>query len=202
MAKARPKQDEDTINLADATVMLLESSQHALDVLSQIIFGFGVREVVRCLSVEEADKAVAGHAIDLIIMNTAIKDGDAFAFVQKLRRSKVEPNCYTPVVMVHGHVRRRDVNRMRDTGVNFVVAKPVTPQVLLQRILWIGHDKRPFFDNGNYVGPDRRFKFEGPPSGTDGRRASDLTTPMAEGDQPNMSEAELGQMLKPQRVSL
>ncbi len=58
MAKARPKQDEDTINLADATVMLLESSQHALDVLSQIIFGFGVREVVRCLSVEEAAAAL------------------------------------------------------------------------------------------------------------------------------------------------
>lgn len=198
---AKPSKDQ-TVNLADAKVLLLESSQHSLDVLSQIIFGFGVRELFRCLTVEEAERVLARSSVDLIVLNPVLKEGDAFEFVHKLRRSKVEPNCYVPIIMIHGHVRRQDVARMRDAGVNFVVAKPVTPHVLLQRTLWLAHDKRPFFESEKYVGPDRRFKFEGPPAGTDGRRAGDLTTPIGEVVEPNLSEGELEQMIKPQRVAL
>lgn len=203
MARKAPAEPSDSlVNLGDATVMLLESSQHSLDVLSQIVFGLGVREVIRCMTVEEADKALARSTVDLILMNAVLKEGDAYEFVRRLRRSKLEPNCYAPIIMTHGHVRKRDLGRMRDAGVNFVIAKPITPQVLLERTLWIGRDKRPFFDNGAYVGPDRRFKFEGPPPGTDGRRGADLNTPIGEVAEPNLSQVELDQMLKPQRVSL
>ena len=56
------------------------------------------------------------------------------------------------------------------------VAKPLTPSVVLQRIHWVASDKRQFVDvvDGSYVGPDRRFKFEGPPPGSEGRRETDL----------------------------
>jgi hypothetical protein len=50
---------------------------------------------------------------------------------------------------------------------------------LLQRILWVSRDKRPFVEVGEYLGPDRRFKMDGPPQGMARR----------EGDKPDV-EAE------------
>ena len=90
----------------------------------------------------------------------------------------------------------------RDVGANFVVAKPLSAAVLLQRVLWVGRDRRPFVNAENYVGPDRRFKFEGPPPGTEGRRESDLRQPIGAATEPNLSQEEVDVLVRPQRVSL
>jgi len=52
--------------------------------------------------------------------------------------------------------------------------KPVSPQVLFDRILWVARVPRPFIDAGVYVGPDRRFKAEKPPD-KNHKRADDST---------------------------
>jgi DNA-binding response OmpR family regulator len=129
-----------------------------------------------------------------------VGDGEEYEFLRQLRHAGDKPNSYVPVVLVSGHVRASDVARARDTGANFFVAKPLTPNVLLQRILWVARDKRPFVEVGRYIGPDRRFKFEGPPVGSDGRRDCDLKSPLGGAEEPNLSQNEIDMMIKPQRV--
>ena len=187
------------LNLAKANVLVVDGSQHSLDVIGQILRGFGVANVSRCSTIEEAEKLTRAKTFDLLLIDPSIEDGRGYEFVNELRHS-VTPNCHVPVVLTTGHVRKSDVSRGRDTGANFVVAKPVAPQVLLQRILWVARDKRPFVEIGNYIGPDRRFKFEGPPDGSDGRRDSDLKAPLGEASEPNLSQDEVNAMIKPQRV--
>jgi DNA-binding response OmpR family regulator len=68
-------------------------------------------------------------------------------------------------------VRSEDAGRARDAGANFVLTKPIAPNLLLQRIMWIGRDARPFVELESYVGPDRRFSLDGPPDGAPDRRA-------------------------------
>ncbi len=46
----------------------------------------------------------------------------------------------------------------RDAGANVVVAKPLSPEILLQRIHWVARESRSFIVAPNYAGPDRRFK--------------------------------------------
>src|SRR5665213_2141524 len=72
---------------------------------------------------------------------------------------------------VCNHTERGAVERARDCGSNIVLAKPVSPQSLLERIIWIAREKRPFVNCGSYMGPDRRFHDTGPPAGVQGRRA-------------------------------
>jgi len=45
--------------------------------------------------------------------------------------------------------------------------------VMLERIIWVAKAGRPFLFTGTYVGPDRRFRDDGPPDGV-GRRREDL----------------------------
>jgi CheY-like chemotaxis protein len=188
------------INLTKANVLAADSSQHSLDVLVQVLKGFGVPTVLRTDTVLEAEKIVAGQQLDLIVIDPSVEGGRGYDFVRSLRSSG-GPSAYTPVVLVTGHTTLKDVSRARDTGANFVVAKPVSPKVLLQRLLWIGQDNRPFVQVGEYIGPDRRFKFAGPPSG-DGRRTGDLNSPIGDAQEPNLSQDEIENLLKPQRVVL
>ena len=190
------------INLARASVLLIESTTHAVDLLGQIVKGFGVRDVFRCITIEEAEKVVAGRTVDLVVIEPNLREGDGYGFINRLRHSKEEPNCYAPIIMTSGPAYASAVGRTRDTGANFYVAKPITPLVLLERIMWIARDKRPFVDCPAYVGPERRFKFEGPPPGCEGRRASDVKDPIGAAVAPNLSQDEISTMIKPQRVSL
>lgn len=186
-------------DLSKATAMVIDGSQHSLDVMGQILKGFGLATVLRCESVEEAEKIVKTKSVDLIVIDPSIGGSAGYGFITALRHSS-GPSCYAPVILVSGHVRRADVSRARNTGANFVVTKPISPTVLLQRIQWIARDKRPFVEVGDYIGPDRRFKFEGPPAGSDGRRSDDLQAPLGDADEPNLSQDEVSAMIRPQRV--
>jgi len=190
------------INLSKANVLLIDGSQHSLDVMAQIMKGFGVAEIHRCASIEEADKNVRGKALDLIIVDPDIGDGAGYEFLHALRHSGGSANAFVPVILVSGHVRAADVARARDTGANFFVAKPLTPSVLLQRIMFVARDKRDFVEIGEYIGPNRRFKFEGPPVGSDGRRDNDMKAPLGGADEPNLSQNEIDNFIKPQRVMI
>jgi DNA-binding response OmpR family regulator len=190
------------INLAKANILIMENSQHAADMLGQILKGFGVGEVHRCTAVAECDKILKNRTIDLIIADPKLRDGDGLEILQELRHSKTDPLRYVPIIIASGHSTAAEVKRSRDLGANFFIAKPIAPNVLLQRILWVANDRRPFVEVAKYVGPDRRFKFEGPPPGEDGRRDADLKNPIAEMGGPNMSQDEINNLIKPQRVSL
>lgn len=190
------------VNLSKAGVLVLESNQHAADMLAQMLKGFGVAEVFRCTSIDEANKAIKGRTVDLIIADPKVRDGDGFQFLFDLRHSGVEPGCHLPIILTSGHSTPSDVKRSRDTGANFFVAKPLSAKVLLERILWVARDKRAFLEVGQFVGPDRRVKFEGPPPGCEGRRASDMMAPLTDADGPNMSQNEIDSLLRPQKVML
>lgn len=191
------------LNLSLVSVLLLDSSQHGLEILAQILKGFGAQEVHRCLSVADAERIIKRSSIDLIIADPATRDGDGYELLKWLRSAPAERNRQVPMIVVSGHSTPTRVGKARDVGANFFVVKPVSPKTLLERILWINRDKRAFVEmDDGYCGPDRRFKFIGPPVGSDGRRNNDLTSALGDASEPNMSQSEIDTLVKPQRIAL
>jgi DNA-binding response OmpR family regulator len=189
------------VSLHKTSMLVMENNQHAADMLGQILRGFGVGEVHRCTTVAECEKLLSSRTIDLIISDPKLRDGEALDILYELRHSE-GPNRFVPIVILSGHSTVSQVKRWRDVGANFFVTKPIAPTVLLQRVFWVARDKRPFVEVAKYIGPDRRFKFEGPPPGEDGRRGSDLTDPIGNSNGPNMSQDEISTLIRPQKVSL
>lgn len=190
------------MNLARSTVMLIDDNEQALEVLSAIFRGFGVHRQVKCGSAAEAQAIIRSREIDLIICDTAMPDMDGYDFVRWLRREAPAEANYLPVIMMTGHAARSTVEGSRDSGANFIVTKPFTPEVLLQRIYWVAKDERAMVKSDSYVGPDRRFKNMGPPLGMKGRRKDDLSTHVGAAKDPNMDQDEIDMLLKPQRAAL
>lgn len=190
-------------NLSSAVVLVVDRSTHSSDVTVQILSGFGVHKILRAQTAKRAQEIISMNAIDLMLIDPELEEEDGFEFIREIRRSKTD-NRFVPIILISGHAKISSIKRARDCGSNFFIAKPLTPSVVLQRIHWVASDKRQFVDvaDGSYVGPDRRFKFEGPPPGSDGRRESDLPVELGGQTGENLSQSELETMFKPQKVSI
>lgn len=190
------------LNLDQAKVLLIEDPQPGAEILSQVFFGYGVRHPVRCVTPEEAMARLEEEPYELIICDGDLPRGQAYDFVMRLRRSALEPNRYCPVILLSGHTPSAYVEKARDCGANFVVAKPIRPMVLLERIVWVCGDSRIFVELDGYVGPDRRFQFLGPPPGVEGRRRGDREA-LGEAATPNLTQDEIdGVFGKPQKAQI
>ena len=190
------------LNFEQARILLLEDPQPGADIVAQVFFGYGVRQPVRCTSAAEAMMRLEEEPFELIVCDADLPGGQAYDFVRHLRRSNLEPNRYCAVILLSGHTPSAYVEKARDCGANFVVAKPIRPMVLLERIVWVCQDSRIFVELDSYVGPDRRFQFLGPPLGVEGRRKGDREA-LGEASTPNLTQDEIdGAFLKPQKVQL
>ena len=158
------------INLSRANVLLIDDSPFGLRLLEQMMKGFGVRACYSCGSSLYAQDVIRREAVDLIVIDCDMPELDGYDLIRWMRNSGME-NAYTPVIMVAGHTKASKVKKARDCGANFIIARPFSPSVLLDRIVWIARDPRPFLEAADYAGPDRRFRDEGPPRGVGERRA-------------------------------
>lgn len=190
------------INLERSVVLLVDDNPQALEALSGMVRGFGVRKQFKCKSGAEAMHIVKTQELDLIVIDSAMPDMDGYDFVRWLRREAAPEVQFTPVIMLTGHAARSMVEKSRDSGANFVMARPFTPEILLQRIFWVAKDERQMVKADSYVGPDRRFKNLGPPLGMKGRRKDDLSGHIGAATDPNLDQMDIDQMFKPARVQL
>ena len=187
------------------TVVLVESNDLEAEILSQVLTGFKVRGIIRFASASDAEAHLARDTADLLVVGAARgKDSevDEYEFIRRIRRNKAGGGRTAPTILLAGHTSQSNVMRARDCGASFVVAKPITPQVLYERIIWLAKDARPFVTSEGYVGPDRRFQKLGPPAGTEGRRKDDLSLRVGEATLPNLSQSEIDALMTGKAVAL
>ena len=196
-------QDGEKINLEKASVMLIDANNQGLDILTQVFAGFGARNPHRCSTAKEAVELLRKVDVDLIVVEADLPgEMDGYDFVRWLRRSGLTPNAFAAVILVSGHTKAQNVARARDCGANFIILKPISPTVLLQRVVWVAKENRQFVEAETYVGPDRRFKNAGPPPGVKPRRRDDIRTRLGAATTPNMGQEEIDNLMQPTRVSL
>jgi CheY-like chemotaxis protein len=172
----------DKINLEKIEFLLIDPNPFFLDIMAQVIGGFGARSITRCHTGEQARAVLADRVVDFILTDSNMADESGYDFIEWLRRDAIEANRFVPAIIVTGHTRISQVARARDCGAHFIIAKPITPKVILERIFWVGRENRMFIESETYCGLDRRFKTEGPPAGVRGRRSDDLDSEVEDDD--------------------
>ncbi len=145
------------INLTGAITMVVDDSPFSAEITSSALLGFGIRTRYSCRSAPEAMEILRGTEIDLLVVDCEMPGMDGFELVHWLRRSG-PPNAFLPVIMTAAHIRRSMVDKARNCGANYIVTKPFSASSLLERIVWVARDTRPFLEVGESFGPDRRFR--------------------------------------------
>lgn len=188
------------INLDKAKALVVDDNPQSLDILIGVLTSFGLRNITRKADGKEAQEELKYTAYDLVLLNGALPELDGYDLTRWLRREADEANRMTPVIIVTSHTRRSQVEKARDCGANFIVTKPISPAVMLERILWVARGDRMFIECDAYIGPDRRWRNLGPPvEFPDGRRRDDQSIELGEPEGANMSQDELDALIKPMK---
>jgi CheY-like chemotaxis protein len=166
-------------NLSKASVLLLDSTSMGLSILFQITKGFGAYTIYKCTDVNHAKEIARSETLHLLIVDALSPSDGGYEFVRWMRREAPEPNSFSPIILIEGHTRPRDVAKARDCGANFMLKRPLSPLQLMERIIWIGGEDRSFVVGASYAGPDRRFHNGGAPAGG-GRRWNDAKPMVAD----------------------
>lgn len=154
--------------------LLVDDSLASLEVVTAILMGFGINRSVRCTSAAEAREQLVKRAFDLVIVESDMPDGAGPELVRQIRSDPQGPNFTVPILMMSAATPQSRIESARDDGANFIIAKPVSPTVLLERMLWIAQNNRMFISDAGYCGPDRRFRTVPLQDGLTERRNSDL----------------------------
>lgn len=191
------------INLENVNGLIVDDNAQALDLLASVLASFGMRDIARAASAMEAMEIVKSRRIDLIMTDGQMPVMDGYDFVHWVRHQNDEERRLVPAIVVTAHSRKSQVMRARDCGANFIITKPITPKVILERILWVSQGRRMFIETDSYIGPDRRFKQAGMPAEfPDGRRRDDRPAEVGAVAGDNMTQDELNNMIAPQKAAL
>lgn len=162
------------LRLKSVQPLIVDDNPQSLDVVSAILMGFGINKTVKCQSTAEAREILPTRVFDLVIIDCEMPDEDGYALVRHIRSNPQSPNFTAPILMMSAVTPRSRVEAARDDGANFTIAKPVSPTVLLERMLWIAQSSRLFISDPGYCGPDRRFRTVPLQDGMTERRNADL----------------------------
>lgn len=153
------------INLSGMTALLADSDHFTRGITSQIMRGFGAEPCVMVDTGEEATQCLLRGGFDLCILETTLPDMFCGDLIRWVRRLKDNHARFTPILVLSSYTQLHHVAAARDAGANLVARKPISPQVLFDRITWMACARRPYIEAGQYIGPDRRFREMLPPDG-------------------------------------
>ena len=189
------------LNFTQIEALIVDADQYSTQLLGQILRGFGLSRQNIVDSGEEARRKLGSSRFDLLICDAILPDTHASDLIKWIRRQPALETKYIPIVVLTGYTQFSNVVTLRDSGANIVVRKPVSPNILFDHIAWSARTERAFIETDSYIGPDRRFKNTGPPEGA-GRRKTDLTADIGAALEPNMSQDDIDNMLKPTKVEI
>lgn len=128
---------EFSFNFSNASVAMIDASGMCLEVITNILAGYGFRRMFRYSDLASGTEIIKSNAIDLLIIDPAGFGPDAYNLISWLRAEQSGPNGSVPVIIVTAHTKMRLITTARQCGADYIVAKPFSTSGLLGRILWV-----------------------------------------------------------------
>jgi response regulator RpfG family c-di-GMP phosphodiesterase len=94
---------------------------------------------------------------DIIICDVTDCAEEAAEVFAEIRHNELGTNPFICIIAVAWSPRQPLVNKIVDSGADLLVAAPISPALILDRIFSLVHGRKPFVVTSDYVGPDRRF---------------------------------------------
>lgn len=158
------------LNLNSLRFHVAEGSSFFQSIIYGVLHALGAQHISLTSNGDDALERCRREHTDLLICDGSLPMGDGFEVVRRIRTDHHNPNRQTPVIVLTSHAQVETVQMARDCGANFVLAKPLSPKMIYDRLLWIAEDPRSFVIAPGYAGPDRRFKTEPCPLPQERRR--------------------------------
>ena len=182
------------INLRDLVILIADPSPYLGMLTQSMLRGFGATKVLDVRSSLGVMRTLTGQKVDILLCDARLPPHGGLNLTRAIRRNTSNENRTLPILVMCSDADVSTVKQARDAGANMVIAKPMSPSSLYDRLTWIAFNPRKFVDTATYFGPDRRFKIEGYPNGV-GRRLGDKAVEIAEEIGPALAQSEIDNLL-------
>jgi CheY-like chemotaxis protein len=186
------------VNLRDLVILIADPNAYARRITNGILRGFGANKVLEVEQSLGLFQVLTGQKIDILLCDTRLPPHGGLMLTRSIRRNSHNENRTIPILLMSSDTSESTIKNARDAGANMVVAKPMSPKSLYDRLGWIAFNPRPFIDTETYFGPDRRFKIEGYPGGV-GRRKGDKQIEVAEEAGPVLAQDDIDSLFSAAR---
>ncbi|MCA3699790.1 MAG: response regulator, partial [Brevundimonas sp.] len=109
MATLRRMLDGDKLKLDGINFLLVDDNPHALQIMAQVVSGFGVRNMTKVDGAAAARQELLRGGIDIVLTDAQMPGENGYKLTEWIRREAPEPTRYVPIVIVTGHTPESDV---------------------------------------------------------------------------------------------
>jgi two-component system, chemotaxis family, chemotaxis protein CheY len=187
------------MNLRDLVILVADQSSYMSMLVHSMLRGFGSNKVLEVRDSVSVFQALTGQKVDILICDAHLPPHGGLALTQTIRGKGDNEHRTIPILIMASDSRESTIKHARDAGANMVIAKPISPANLYDRLSWVAFHPRKFVDTQAYFGPDRRFKIEGYPGGT-GRRRGDNVVEVAEESGPALGQDDIDNLFSATRT--
>jgi two-component system, chemotaxis family, chemotaxis protein CheY len=188
-----------SINLRDLVILVADPSSYMSMLIHSMLRGFGSNKVLEARTSTSVLQILSNQKIDILICDSRLPPHGGLPLTRAIRRKQDNANRTIPILVMTSDGRETSVKLARDAGANMVIAKPMSPGSLYDRLAWIAFNPRQFVDTPTYFGPDRRFKIEGYPNGV-GRRKGDKAVEIGEESGPALAQGDIDSLFSAVRT--
>lgn len=153
------------LNLKSVTALVVDRDPFSRGLVTQMLRGFGITHILTADTGAEAQEILSQSCPDVCFIEAALPDMPAGELLGFIRRHANRALRFVPVIVLSGYTQLKLISAARDAGAHLVVRKPISPQILFDRLMWVATVERAFVEAPRYAGPDRRFHAVNPPDG-------------------------------------
>jgi two-component system CheB/CheR fusion protein len=124
---------EELSRLKGARLLIVEDDAATLEALQMALEQNGAI-VVAAGSLDDAVARLEEGDVELVISDISMPGGDGFALLRRIRAIDAERGHRTPVIAMTGYVGTEEIDAIRAAGFDDHVAKPVSFQVLIDKV--------------------------------------------------------------------
>jgi CheY-like chemotaxis protein len=187
-----------TINLKGLAFLVADPNPYFSRIVVGLLRSFGAAYVTEVRNSFDAIQILNSQKVDIVLCDDKLPPHGGLQVTHAIRRKADNENRTVPILIMAGDTRESMIKVARDAGANMVIAKPLSPASLYDRLTWVAFNPRQFVDTATYYGPDRRFKIEGYPGGV-GRRKGDQVQ-VAEESGPALGQGDIDNLFKSARM--
>ena len=187
------------LNLKGLVFLIADANPYFSRIVVGLLRSFGATSVAEVRNSFDAIRTLNAQKVDILLCDDKLPPHGGLQVTHAIRRKTDNENRTVPIMIMAGDARETLIKIARDAGANMVIAKPLSPSSLYDRLSWIAFNPRQFVETATYYGPDRRFKIEGYPGGV-GRRIGDKAQTVAAESGPALIQSDIDNLFKSARV--
>jgi two-component system, chemotaxis family, chemotaxis protein CheY len=110
--------------------------------IHSMLRGFGSNKVLEARTSTSVLQILTNQKIDILICDSRLPPHGGLPLTRAIRRKQDNANRTIPILVMTSDGRETSVRLARDAGANMVIAKPMSPGSLYDRLAWIAFNPR------------------------------------------------------------